>query len=108
MGDDPLRITEETSLRKQLTPLTADRHVADVRNAIDEKQPREIEVKGQTPGEVTIEVELGVHVLGQELEQGRVAPSEPVDVVGPVDPQATPNHDGEQRKVDPVHPTRCA
>ena len=42
--------------------------------------------------------------LREKLNEGFIAPPQPVHVIGPVDKQPAPYHSAEHRKIDPVVP----
>ena len=101
-------VAERVAIRAEVPPLAADDRVADVEDAVDREQPPEEVVVGHPAGKVSVEVEHRVEAVREEGEQSPTAPADAVDVVGPVDPQPAPDHDGQKRKVDPVHPAHGA
>ena len=54
-----------------------------------------------------VNVEDVVERVRKELKQRKSAQADPIDVIGPVDQQSAPDHDREQREVDPVEPANC-
>src|SRR5437899_10665765 len=45
-----------------------------------------------------------VQPIGEEMDQRRVSQTNTINVVSPIDHQATPNHEKQQREADPVKP----
>jgi hypothetical protein len=45
-----------------------------------------------------------VKAVRKEMEQCEVPKAEAIDIVRPVNQASAPDHDGDQRKVDPVEP----
>ena len=68
------------------------------------EEPHEGEVVRHAHGQAMLQVERAVEPVGKEVKQRDAADAHVVDVVGPVDQQAAPDHDGQHREVDPVHP----
>src|SRR6516162_7259521 len=50
------------------------------------------------------EIECAVESVGKEVKQRDAADAHRVHVVGPINEQATPDHDRQHGDVDPVHP----
>src|SRR5260370_30386894 len=44
---------------------------------------------------------------GKKMKQRKTADPDAIYIVGPVDQQPAPDHDGEQREVDPMQPAYC-
>src|SRR6202051_4864165 len=55
-------------------------------------------------GQTRVDRERVVKTLREKMKEGGVSPAECINIVGPVDEQAAPDHDGQQWKVDPVEP----
>ena len=64
-------------------------------------------MEGHTPGQFAVEAEGFVNPVGEELKEFPTTEAEYIGVteVSPVDAQTAPDHDRQQREVDPVHPT---
>jgi hypothetical protein len=88
----------------QFAPFAREDGVENVEEAVDGEQPHEAEMHGHAEGELVIEVEGGIERVGEEVEEGELTQTDAVDVVGPVDQDAAPDHDGEEGEVDPVGP----
>jgi len=52
-------------------------------------------------------VECLVNRIREEFKNGSVAPPKPVNIICPVNKQATPDHNEQDRKVKPVKPSNC-
>src|SRR6266403_1885620 len=59
---------------------------------------------GHPLGQAMADAQGGVESVGEELEKRDVAVADAINVVGPVDQQSAPHHEGEQRHVDPMEP----
>ncbi len=92
------------SVRDEVPPLAADRGVEHVEHAVQGEQPPDEVVDGHALGEAVRQAEGLVEPVREEGDQGPAAPAESVDVVGPVDEEAAPDHHRQERDVDPVHP----
>ena len=51
-----------------------------------------------------VETECIVESLREEMKESDVSPANLINIVGPIDQQAAPDHDGQKREVDPVKP----
>ncbi len=105
-------LSEVAGRRDDLSPVTRAPQVHAVGDAVEGEEPPEGEVERHAPGETTLEPEVLVEPVGEEVEP---MPADQPDAhavgvaqVGPVDTQARPDHDREQWEVDPVHPARRA
>jgi hypothetical protein len=61
-------------------------------------------MKGHAFGQPAGDIELFVKGLREKGEQDIMTQADLVYIVGPVNQQPAPDHDGEDREVDPVHP----
>lgn len=62
-------------------------------------------MEGHAFGEAIGEIECFVKGVRKKMEPGFIAGMDPVDVIGPIDQHAAPDHDKKHREVDPVHPS---
>jgi hypothetical protein len=83
----------------QQAPLAGYESVADIENAIHYKQPHKHEMQRHAVGQPMIHVQGSVHPSRKEMKRADV-----VDIVRPIDQKATPDHEEQQRKVDPMKP----
>ena len=102
--NDVLRLACGVAVGHDVSPLAGDGEVGEVDGAVDHEQPTEREVEGEAPCEVAAQIEALVDRVGEEREPLPTSDSSGVDVFGPVDAQTAPDHDEQQREVDPVQP----
>ncbi len=100
------RVPHRLSLGNDRAPLARSPQVEAIGETVEREQPGEGEVERHPPGKAAFEAEFLVDGVGEQVEPVPTEQADAVGVsnVGPVDPQPTPDHDGEQREVDPVHP----
>ncbi len=104
---DVLRLPGGVAVREDVAPLLGCQQVRRIDRAVDHEQPAEGEVERHAAGEAPIELERLVDGVGEEGEPLPAADPEGVDVLRPVDAQPAPDHDHQQREVDPVQPADC-
>jgi hypothetical protein len=73
------------AVRHQIPPLAGQPRVGNVQHAVDGEEPHEEEVERHTLGEVERYAQRRVEPTGKEVDQRRIAQSEAIDVIGPVD-----------------------
>src|SRR5262249_35256471 len=98
------RLPRRPPVGQQVTPLPGDQGVHDVTESVDREEPHECEVIRHADRQTLLEIQGAVETVGEEVEQRGVADANCVFVVGPIDQKSAPNHDGQERDVEPVHP----
>src|SRR5437868_4051871 len=88
----------------EIAPFTGENSVEQINEAIQKEKPHDDKVKGHSLGEMEGHMQEIVERIRKELEQSFVAKAETIDIICPVNEQATPNHDAENGKVEPVVP----
>ena len=103
-------VFERVAVRQEVAPLTGAPGVEAVQQAVDSEQPTEGEVEGQATGQAALKTKTLIDGVREEVEP---VPTHEADTetewipqIGPVDAQTAPDHDGQEGKVDPVHPPR--
>ena len=92
-------------VRHKLAPFAGNDGVDHVEQSVDGEEPHEEEVEGHSLGQPVADVQRVPHLLREGHLQQREAPDpDAIDGVGPVDERPAPDHDRQQRKIDPVHP----
>ena len=102
--DDVLCLSGGVAVGEDVTPLLGCEEIGGVDRTVDDEQPAEREVECHAARQASIEFERLVDGVGEEHEPLPAADAEGVHVLGPVDPQPAPDHDHQQREVDPVQP----
>src|SRR2546423_105545 len=88
-------LAERTAPGDKLPPLSRNTEVDDVEKSVDDEKPRQGKVDSHSFGEAMMHIESLIDPLRKKW---------PVDVVRPVNQNSAPDHDKEERKVDPVIP----
>src|SRR5688572_16541340 len=91
-----------------MPPFPRDKCVADITEAVGREEPHYHEVPGHPFGELALKPECRVKPIRKELEEREISPADSIYVVGPVDQEAAPDHQAEERHVDPVEPANRA
>ena len=92
------------AIGKEVAPFAGCYRISDVHEAVEKEDPHKHKMKGHSFGEAVGDVQRFVKRCGEEGKQDVVSQVDLVDIVGPIDQHAAPDHHGQDREVDPVHP----
>jgi hypothetical protein len=89
---------------EKITPFAAKECVEYIGESVYKKKPHKDEMKGHAFGQSGAEVECFVKGIWEKGEDNGVAEVDLVYIVCPVDEHSAPDHDEQDREVDPMHP----
>src|SRR5579871_1837609 len=98
------RFAKRLAARNEVSPLARHDRVQHVDHTVDREEPSEEEVPRQAVGQMLCQAERVVESRGKEGKELVRSPTDEVNVVAPINPEAAPEHQGEERKIDPVAP----
>jgi hypothetical protein len=96
---------EGLPVRCQVPPLSREHGVGDVNDSIDGEEPHKEEVPGHSFCRVLANTEGAIEPFGKKPEERDGTEADSVNIIGPVNPQATPGHQCQQGKIHPVAPS---
>ena len=98
-------VAQRVTARRQVAPFPGECQENAVRHAIQHERPEKREVQRHALGQAVIDVQSGIHGIGEKMQECVLPQADPVHVVGPVDQQAAPQHERQERQIQPMHPT---
>ncbi len=106
-------VAERPFLRPQRAPLAGDGQINRIRDSVESEEPHDEEMPGQAGGDLVGRVEQLPEPVREEAKERPRADPDAIhlmrvlvgrDGIAPVDKKPAPDHEREQREVDPVHP----
>jgi hypothetical protein len=98
-------MTERISAGNKNAPLSRDERVSNVEDAVYGEEPHHEQVISDTLGQAILKAQSLEQRPGKEMGQCPRSPAHPINGVSPINEKPRPNHERQQREMDPVKPT---
>ena len=104
MEQDEPRLLKGMPVGKEIAPFAGEQRIEHIDQSVEKEYPHEHKMKGHAFGQTTGQVERLVKGFREKAEEDGMTQVNLVDVVSPIDQESAPDHDSQDREVDPMHP----